>query len=160
MMNRTRNRTAHAACVAHAAPAGGARRWRGWGCGFLCAAALLTSPAIAQQGAIPVPSGQAVVLREVLSDEAPGALWLRFRFIAPEIARDGGSVDQETAGLDMAHLCQTLVVPYLDLHRLDPDRVVISLSDRQVGFGEVDPGATQYFETYRLEDAQCVWERF
>lgn len=107
-----------------------------------------------------VPSGQQVLLQEVLLDEAPGALWARFRFIAPAIARDGGSVDYGQAGMDMDHLCAALVPGYLEQYGLSPARVVISLSDRAVEFGAPAPEATQFFEAYRLEGGACIWEEF
>ena len=108
----------------------------------------------------PVPSGQAVTLTEVLLDEAPGELWARFRFIAPAITRETGSVSYDLAGPDMDHLCDELALPYLANHQIVPVRVVISLMDRPVDFGVQDPTATQFFETYRPEDARCVWEEF
>ncbi|WP_371687442.1 DUF6497 family protein [Thalassococcus sp. S3] len=120
---------------------------------------LSTSPVFADVP-VQVPSGQDVVLSEVLLDEEPGALWVRFRFIAPQIARDAGGVDAETAGIDMDHLCETVAVPYIAQHDLDPARIVISFSDRDVAFGTPDPAATQFFEIYRLENARCSWEQF
>lgn len=107
-----------------------------------------------------VPSGQKVVLQEVLLDETPGALWARFRFLAPAIARDGGTVGYGQAGLDMDHLCAALALDYLKQHGLSPARVVISLSDRAVDFGAQAPEATQFFETYRPEGGLCIWEEF
>jgi hypothetical protein len=99
-------------------------------------------------------------LKEVLLDENPGALWVRFRFVAPEIARDGGTVGHASAARDMVHLCETLAAPYVAEQKLTPERVVISLSDRWVAFGEQDPEATQFFEAYRLESARCILEEF
>ena len=58
----------------------------------------------------------------------------------------------------MAHLCETLAVPYVAQHKLEPARVVISFSDRALDFGATDPDTTQFFEAYRLEDARCIWE--
>ena len=60
----------------------------------------------------------------------------------------------------MDFLCQSLALPYLAHHTLEPERVVISLSDRAVPFGEQDPAATQFFETYSLRDGVCIWEEF
>ena len=40
--------------------------------------------------AVDVPSGQPVDLQEVLVDQMGDETWLRFRFIAPQIARNGG----------------------------------------------------------------------
>lgn len=118
----------------------------------------LAGPVAAQQAQ--VPSGQAVTLNEVLIDEQPGEVWVRFRFIAPEIARDGGSVGYEVASPDMDHLCETLALPYLQQYALSPTRVVISLSDREVPFGAPTPEATQFFEAYRPETTRCIWEEF
>jgi len=108
----------------------------------------------------PVPSGQNVTLTEVLLDEAPGELWARFRFVAPAITRDTGSVNYDLAGPDMDHLCDALALPYLASHSIAPARVVISLMDRPVTFGAQDPAATQFFETYRTQGARCIWEEF
>ncbi|SEJ53758.1 hypothetical protein SAMN05444007_105168 [Cribrihabitans marinus] len=132
------------------------RRGRGFPLAPVCAALLAAAPLSASE-ALDVPSGQPVHLDEILSDENPGALWLRFRFRAPKI---GGTTDYDSASRDMEYLCRTLVVPYAELHGLKPARVVISLSDRTVPFGQSDPDATQFFEAFRLEDATCIWEEF
>ena len=110
---------------------------RGRGCGFAVLWFGLSALPVAA-AEVPVPSGQLVTLSEVLLDEAPGELWVRFRFLAPQIARDGGDVDYELAGHDMDHLCDQLALPYLAHYELDPARVVISLSDRAVDYREVD----------------------
>lgn len=109
---------------------------------------------------VPVPSGQLVVLNEVLIDDTPGETWVRFRFVAPQIARAGGNISYDQAIGDIDDLCRTLVLPYLDQYTLAPERVVISLSDRDVPFGAADSEATQFFEAYRPENADCIWEEF
>jgi len=130
-----------------------------WGRG--CAIFLCLMPVVTlAQVPVTVPSGQPVTLTEVLLDDQPGQLWVRFRFVAPQIARNGGAVSFEMASPDMDHLCDSLAVPYLSEQALEPARVVISLSDRAVPFGETEPAATQYFEAYRLENARCIWEEF
>lgn len=120
---------------------------------------LAALPSAAQQEVV-VPSGQPVVLSEVLVDDSPGDTWIRFRFLAPRIARDGGDVTYDVATQDMEHICRSLVLPYLKTYELTPARVVISLSDRDVPFGSSDPQATQFFEAYRPEEANCIWEEF
>jgi hypothetical protein len=109
------------------------------------------------QASLPVPSGQPVTLSEVLLDDAPGALWARFRFVAPEMAQ---MADQTTSLADMEHLCTAVAVPYLSYHDIKAERVVVSFSDQNLPFGQRAPDVTQYFETYRIEDAACVWEGF
>ena len=121
---------------------------------LLAALILAASPALA----IDVPSGQPVELQEVLVDTIGDETWLRFRFVAPQIALDGGTVDYETAAEDMTHLCDTLAIPYVADIDLTGDVIVISLADRSVEFGQADPDATQFFEAYRVEDNLCIWE--
>lgn len=164
MMRRRSFRLARVSCAAPAAPAGGAfPQGKGRGCGIipLVVAALplfCASPVGAT--VIEVPSGQPVTLSEVLLDEAPGALWIRFRFVAPDIAQGGGRMDPTVAAGDMDHLCTALALPYIAHHALTPARVVISLSDRPVEFGATDAEATQFFESYTPRDGACVWEEY
>lgn len=125
----------------------------------LVAAAFLASASAAPALAIDVPSGQPVELQEVLVDDlGNNQTWLRFRFIAPQIARDGGTVDYETAAPDMAHLCQSLALPYMAEYALEGQMIVISLADRATEFGVADPDATQFFEAFRPVDNACIWE--
>lgn len=152
-------RNARTQRAAPAAPAGGARHRCRRGCGLTLALSLLATSAAGQQ-AVSVPSGQAVSLNEVLVDDASGETWVRFRFVAPAIARQGGSVEYEVAAADMEHLCRDLVIPYMSEFALASKHIVISMSDRDVPFGAANPQATQYFEAYRLEDADCIWEAF
>lgn len=124
------------------------------------ALALVPLAASAQAVAIAVPSGQPVTLTEILGDENPGEMWMRFRFVAPQIARDGGTIAHDTAAADLDWLCANLVLPYLDGRGLKPARVILSMADRPVRFGVSDPAATQYFETFRPEAGRCIWEAF
>lgn len=128
--------------------------------GLAITAALTLGTAACAQDSVVVPSGQLVVLNEVLIDDSPGETWLRFRFLAPQIAREGGDIDADTAAADIDHLCEHLALPYLAEYTLTPARIVISLSDRDVSFGASAPDATQYFEQYRPENTTCIWEGF
>lgn len=139
-----------------AAPEGGARRrLRHWvrGCAFLT---LLASPVTAQD----VPSGQMLTLHEVLVDAVETESWLRFRFIAPQIARKGGDVSYAQAEADFAHLCETVARPYMREYDLTADVIVVALMDRPVPFGEADAAATQFIEAFRIADDACIWEAF
>lgn len=110
---------------------------------------------------IPVPSGQPVRFLDVIrSDPGPEGLTLRFRFVAPEIARDGGTVDAGAAHADMLALCTDYALPRLPTPGPVPSQIIIVLSDREVPFGETRPEATQYFEAYSLLDGACIWEPF
>ncbi len=114
----------------------------------------VTSPAFA----IDLPSGQPVELQEVLLDELGGETWVRFRFIAPEIARVGGNADLDAIGPDMKYLCDTVALPYMAEFELTGQMIVVSLADRTTEFGIPAPGATQFFEAYRTNGFTCIWE--
>ncbi|MGB3407833.1 MAG: DUF6497 family protein [Jannaschia sp.] len=118
---------------------------------------LLSGPAAAQG----VPSGQAVILWQVLWErvdgQGPQAI---LRFIAPGVARDGGAVDFEAATADMDWLCQTHGLPVAALPYARSDSIVINLMDRGVPRGVTDPEATQFFGVYRVENDTCVAEDF
>ena len=130
---------------------------RGRGCIF---GLVLAGTSVFAETPFLTPSGQSVTLSEVLLDDNPGTLWVRFRFLAPGIARAAGSVDPADAAADMQHLCDAVAVGYLAEHGLSPERVVISLSDRVVPFGQADADATQFFELFSLQDGACIWEEF
>ncbi|WP_299962717.1 DUF6497 family protein [uncultured Roseobacter sp.] len=108
--------------------------------------------------ALDVPSGQPIHLHEVIADTVGTEIWLRFRFIAPEIARDGGSVDFAMAEPDFEHLCHTVSLPYIAASDVSPDMAVITLLDRAIPFGTTDPETTQFVEVFRVSAGACVWE--
>ncbi len=105
--------------------------------------------------ALDIPSGQSITLHEVLTDTVANEDWVRFRFIAPEITRDG---DYEQTANDMTHLCDETAIPYLTEYKLTADVIVISLADRETEFGQADPDAIQFFEAFRVQDNTCIWE--
>ena len=108
-----------------------------------------------------VPSGQVVSLIDVIWNvPGPNGLAVRFRFLAPAIARDAGSVDPDVAGRDMDDLCQNYALQRIAEFGPQPSQIIISLSDVAVPFGEAAPDATQYFQAYTIADGTCVWEVF
>lgn len=113
-----------------------------------------------------VPSGQVVSLIDVIWNvPGPNGLAVRFRFLAPAIARDAGGVDAggvdaDVAGRDMDDLCQNYALHRIAEFGPQPSQIIISLSDVAVPFGEAAPDATQYFQAYSIEDGLCVWEVF
>lgn len=108
-----------------------------------------------------LPSGQKVSLMEALSN-VPGTdgLAIRYRFLAPQIARDGGTIDADTAEADMDWLCNTYALPRLPKNGPQPAEIIISMSDMNVPFGEDHPEATQFFNSYSVVDGTCQWEMF
>lgn len=111
--------------------------------------------------AISVPSGQTVTLQDVIWNSAgPEGAVARFRFVAPQIARDGGTISADQVAADLLHLCENLVLGKLAEKGPLPPNVLVSMADRAVNFGETVPEATQYFESYRIEDGRCISELF
>ena len=148
-----------ALCAALVPPAGGAcPKGQGRGYVFAVVAAVIAGATGAE--AYDVPSGQVISLNEILLDEAPGDLWVRFRFHAPQIGRNAGDIGYDASAPDMDHLCDKVALPYLAEQDLTPERVVISLANQMIAFGSSDPTVTQFFEAYRPENARCIWEEF
>lgn len=145
-----------AACTRIAAPAGGAR-FRGRGCAL--GLVLIATAGWAEQS-VETPSGQVVTLSEILLDENPGELWVRFRFLAPQIAPGDDAIPADIAAVDMQALCDEMAVPFVVDNAIEPARIVVSFSDRDVPFGQSDPDATQFFELFSLQNSACIWEEF
>lgn len=124
-------------------------------------AILLLWPGLAGAQTVALPSGQEVTLLEVLAN-SPGSegLAMRYRFLAPQVARQGGTVDADAAGQDMQWLCDHYAVPRLPATGPRPEEIIISMGDRDVPFGESDPEATQFFNAYSLDGTNCIWEPF
>ncbi|NUH66004.1 hypothetical protein HTT03_11985 [Sulfitobacter sp. S0837] len=114
----------------------------------------LASPATA----FDVPSGQQITLQEVLVEDLGGETWLRFRFVAPQIAEGPDAIAYDLAAPDMEYLCHAVALPYMVEHALTGQMIVVSLADRVVEFGSADPDATQFFEAFRPKDGVCIWE--
>lgn len=122
----------------------------------LAAALFLASPLAAAD----VPSGQHLVLHEVLVDAQQSVTWLRFRYLAPQIASGAAQITYAMAGEDMLHLCQNFALSYMRDHALTADKIVISFMDRITEFGHQDPDTIQYFEAFRPVDDGCIWDEF
>lgn len=108
-----------------------------------------------------VPSGQAVSLIDVIQNEpGPDGMAVRFRFLAPAIARDGGTVTADVADADMQFLCDAYALDRIANTGPQPQQIIISLLDRPVPFGETVPDATQFMQSYSIVDGACAWDVF
>ncbi len=127
---------------------------------FASLAALAPAPALyatTAVDAIRTPSGLTVTFHDVVTD-APGlGLAYRFRFVAPDL---DPAADYVTTEADLVWLCHAFALPRLAEIGPAPDRIVISLADRPVPFGETAPEAVQFFEAYALQGTECVWQGF
>lgn len=108
---------------------------------------------------IAVPSGMDVRWLETLRDsQGPAGLTMRFRFVAPDLAKK--KVSQEVVAKDMEALCNGYALPRIAKSGPQPAQIVIAIADRVFPFGEADESAKQYFEAYSIENGACVWELF
>jgi hypothetical protein len=82
------------------------------------------------------------------------------RFLAPQIARDGGTVDFDMAQIDMDWLCETHGLPLAALPYAQADSIVIAMLDRPVLRGVTDVEATRYFEIYSVREGACAAQSF
>ena len=121
---------------------------------------LLASVATAagQEEAPAVPSGLSIQLQEYFVEPQPdGALWARFRFVAPALAEGVSFAKVEQ---DFPSLCSQVALPRLSQTGQAVDQVVISLASQPVAFGVADADIIQFFEAYRIENGLCIWEGF
>lgn len=119
----------------------------------------LATPALAEP--VIVPSGQAVTLYDVITDvPGPAGDTHRYRFLAPGISGGDGAVSMEETMSDMDHLCATVAIPRIRAAGARPAQIIISLSDREVEFGQPNPEITQFFEAYAIQGTDCIWEGF
>ena len=114
---------------------------------------LAALPASAQP--VSAPSGQPLEIIELfwdLGDEEEAVL--RIRLLAPEIGRGRTFAEIEP---DFLHLCRTEGLPRVTADR-ENSLIVVNMLDRPVAFGTIDPNATQFFEAFRAEGGDCVWQ--
>jgi hypothetical protein len=113
-----------------------------------------TLPALAQD--VAAPSGVPMSFVEVLLEPDTG--FARFRFLAPGLGTPG----RELAAIsgDFVWLCERLALPALKQAAWEAGQVVISISDRDVPFGQTDPDAVQYFDGFSISGDTCLWEPF
>ncbi|WP_136634613.1 DUF6497 family protein [Pseudooceanicola onchidii] len=122
--------------------------------GALCAAATTVR---GQEESPSVPSGMHLTLQEVLEDLQPdGALWLRLRYVAPDMTRDSRAAMEE----DFEALCLSQALAYQPVSGEAAAETVISIASAPVEFGANAPEVIQFFEVFRLADGTCIWEGF
>lgn len=119
-------------------------------------------PAATPAAPIALPSGQVVTLFQVIwpsGAETRGERRLRYRFVAPRIARDAPQrVGARAAEDDLLYLCNHFALPALRRDGRQVDEIVITLMARPVPFGSTDPGVRQFIDTFLVEGDHCQWE--
>ena len=132
---------------------------RGIFTGSLAALMALAAPlqGEAKEERLVLPSGLEAYLQETRVDQPETGLVVRFRFVAEAFT---GEEAFEVQTADLEYLCNDVALGALDLQGEEPHRVVISLSDQPSVFGQFDPGVTQIFESFSVQDAACILELF
>lgn len=101
------------------------------------------------------PSGQPVTLYDLVIEAEAGLA--RFRFLMPGLAQ---GLDHAAVAADLPWLCENVALPELEANGWSVGTVVISVGDRTVPLGEMDPEAVQFFEAFRVTDGTCILEVF
>jgi len=117
----------------------------------LAIAAWALRPAVGQT-ALTLPSGRGVELFDLRADPEG----MRFRFLAEGIA----GMDPAEIEMEMAALCQLVVLPALAEAGQGVDVVILSLSSERLEFGTTNPAVTQFFEMFRIADGTCMLEEY
>lgn len=111
----------------------------------------------AKEERLVLPSGLEARLQDMLWNEPGQGLMYRFRFVASDFT---GEEDFETIMTDLEYLCSDYAIPRLSNIGPAPSQVVISLADRELEFGVIDPSVKQVFEAYSVDNGTCIWEVF
>ena len=82
-----------------------------------------------------VPSGQRLLLIEVLEDVVGGEDWLRTALLRLKLHAHLYTISYETTEADFTYLCDYMVGTYLIVYDLNSDVIVISMMDKPVAFG-------------------------
>jgi hypothetical protein len=114
------------------------------------AASGAAGPAAAQ--ALP-PSGREARLYDVVIEAEAGIA--RFRFVSEALAAGEGHA---AVAADFQWLCDNVALPEMAAEGWQVDEVVVSLADRPVPLGVMDPGAVQFFEGFGVATGTCIWE--
>ena len=129
------------------------RRGTGLALGLILAATTL------QADQIRVPSGQPITfIDEVIEAQPGGETWLIRRYLAPDIARDTGTIGYEAAAADLDALCDSDGLAAVAETTAEIDQIVITLMDRPVERGETDAEATQFIGAYLPSAEGCIWQ--
>ena len=122
---------------------------------FRCSLLLMLAN-VAHADPVITPSGQSVTLYDVVLETEVA----RFRYLAPAIDPVGQGLTYADVVGDFVWLCESFAVPGLVAAGKTADHVIIALSDREVDFGVVTPGATQFIESYTVQGPSCIWDEF
>ncbi len=107
---------------------------------------------------ISVPSGTEMRLFEVIFDDQLEVT--RFRFVSPAISPAKEALQFEDVIGDLEYLCADVVLPALAASEQSAQAIVISLSEREIAFGEVAPDVVQFFQPFDISNGTCMWEEF
>lgn len=106
--------------------------------------------------AISTPTGLDVALFDVVLEPDEGIA--RFRYLVPALA--DGAVTYPEISSDFIWLCEVMALPALSANGWMAERVIITLADREVPFGEIDALAVQFIDGFEVRGTTCLWEDF
>jgi hypothetical protein len=123
----------------------------------LCPLLLLAAlPVQVQAAEVRTPSGLDATLFDVVLEPDTGTA--RFRFVAPILT--GGTVTFSDVSGDFLWLCEAMALPALAANGWTAGKIFVTLADREVPFGQMDPEAVQYIDGFEVRGTTCLWEDY
>lgn len=116
----------------------------------------VAAPVVAVE--LTTPTGRIVTLFDVVLE--PDVDLARFRFLLPDISPDAAGLAYADVLDDMQYLCDEVALPGLAASAWEGNEVIVSFSSAEVGFGEIAPEVTQFFQPFRVDGETCIWEDF
>ena len=107
------------------------------------------------------PSGLSHDLQEMVLEPQGAPMGsvrvVRLRYVAVEIADESAMGFEKIEG-DFKWLCQTDGIARRDKSAPNAEQIVISIASEPVAFGEIAPSVVQYFDAFRIENGDCIWD--
>ncbi len=124
---------------------------------LVAALVVLAGGAVLAQKVVRTPDVEVRFLDRIVEQQSDGQTWLTLRFVAPEIGQGAGHVGYEQVSTELDRLCDIEGLPAAK-EVGDVDQVLITLMDRIVERGVMDPDATIFIGAYLPTDGGCVWQ--
>ncbi len=103
-------------------------------------------------------SGRVATLIETIWESGSEGTLGRYRFLVAAIANEALSLAEVEA--DLLQLCREQAIPAAQVEGRTADQLVISMSAEAIAFGDTRPDVPQYFETFALQDGDCMMVEF
>lgn len=98
-----------------------------------------------------------VSLLDARIEDHDGQLQARYRFVWPNLKSD---TSYEIVAPGLMALCNDRIVPELGNQIDELWQIVVSVSEKPIEIGDMDPEVAQVFEAFVVVDGSCSWGEF